>query len=162
MSLVKEKESRREENIFSHNYMQPICLRTRGPTEGKGEWRSQHILNRLIGIQSRRRGKVFLSPVVYVKHVPKSLSASVSLRPIFAVDFQFRSRAFPACVWLDKRQGHIKAALVEIFSRFPFVFPKFVCKHQLALKWRCFVANRMHDAWANRTYTKPHKHHVQL
>lgn len=42
---------------------------------GEGEWRSQHIPNRLIGIHSSRLS--FPSPKSYVKHVPQSLLVSV-------------------------------------------------------------------------------------
>lgn len=70
----------------------------------KGEWRFQHILNRLIGIHSSRREDALWAKS-YVEHVPKSLSASVALRPFsrpkIAIDFQFQSRAFPLeSVWV--------------------------------------------------------------
>lgn len=85
------------------NYMLAICLRTEGRKERKGEWRLRHILNRLIGSHSPRRGG--FSPLVsYVKHVPKITfsfrrPSPFSIQPRTDIDFQFQSTAFTDSVW---------------------------------------------------------------
>lgn len=120
--------------------------------------------------------KVFLFSVAMLNMSQKSLSASVALRlssrPKIVIDFQFQSRAALTlsgnehlCLIQYNLQGlsipstsihHFTAAGKHLsdFSRFEFFSPKngiFVCKHHLAMIWRCCVASWMHDARANRT-----------